>query len=398
MKVLMFGWEFPPFNSGGLGTACYGLVKSLSKKNIDISLVLPFPCEVDFAKVVSNYNLKNVKIRKVDYYLKPYIDSKTYSEELKQLKNRKEKLYASSLIEEVNRYAADAEEIAEQENYDVIHAHDWLTYQAGIVAKDISGKPLVVHVHATEFDRTGGNGVNTVVYEIEKRGMEKADLVIAVSNFTREKIIKHYGIDSKKIIVVHNAVEEFSPEHHHFPIKENNKIVLFLGRITLQKGPDYFVYASKIIAQHVPNVKFVVAGDGDMKKFMFDKVAELGLLNKYHFTGFLRGKDIEMAYKIADVYVMPSISEPFGITPLEAMANGTPSIISRQSGVSEVVCHALKTDFWDVEEMANKIVAILKYKELQDLIGVNSKNEVKKFNWDEVATKCINVYERCIRA
>lgn len=388
----MFGWEFPPFNSGGLGTACYGLVKSLSKKNINVSLVLPFPCEIDFAKVVKNYNIKNVKIKKVDYLLKPYATSETYEKELKCAGKK----YSNSLIEEVRRYAAEAEDIARNEDFDVIHAHDWLTYEAGIIAKKISGKPLVIHVHATEFDRTGGNGVNTVVYEIEKRGMEKADLIIAVSNFTREKIMKYYGISSDKILVVHNAVEEFGSEYYGFPLKENKKIVLFLGRITLQKGPDYFVYMSKIVSDFIPNVKFVVAGDGDMKKIMIDKAAQMGILDRYLFTGFIRGKDIEMAYKMADVYVMPSVSEPFGITPLEAMANGTPTIISKQSGVAEVVVHALKTDFWDIEEMANKIVSILRYPGLKETLKVNSLNEVKKFNWDEVASKCINAYERCI--
>jgi len=388
----MFGWEFPPFNSGGLGTACYGLVKSLSKKNIGLSLVLPFPYECDFAKIVNNHNFKNVKIKKLNYLLKPYTTSKIYNEDLKKIK--KDKIHSNSLYEEVMRYASEAEDIAKSEEFDLIHAHDWLTYEAGIIAKEISGKPLVIHVHATEFDRTGGNGVNTFVYEVEKRGMEKADLIIAVSNFTKDKIIKFYGIDSEKIVVIHNAVENFSNKKYDFPLKDKNKIVLFLGRITIQKGPDYFIYMSKIVAEYIKNVKFVIAGDGDMKKFMVDKAGELGILDKYLFTGFLRGEDIEKAYKLSDVYVMPSISEPFGITPLEAMTNGTPCLISKQSGVSEVVTHALKTDFWDVEEMANKIIAVLKYKELSQSLKQNGLNEVKKFNWDEVAEKCIDVYSR----
>ena len=394
MRVLMFGWEFPPFNSGGLGTACYGLVKSLSNKNIQVSLVLPFPCNLDFAKVINGYNLKNVKIKKLDYLLKPYITSSLYSEELSRLKKGKEIRYSSSLFEEVKRYAEQAHEIAQGEEFDVIHSHDWLTYEAGIIAKEVSKKPLIVHVHATEFDRTGGNGVNSFVYEIEKRGMEKADLIIVVSNFTKEKIIKHYGINSDKIFVVHNSVGDFSGENYDFPIKDKNKIVLFLGRITLQKGPDYFVYMSKIVSEHIKNVKFVIAGDGDMKQFMIDKAGEMGILNKYLFTGFLRGDDIEKAYKMADIYVMPSVSEPFGITPLESIANGTPCLISRQSGVSEVVLHVLRTDFWDVEEMANKIVCVLKYKELQECLRENSMKEVKKFNWNDAAEKCIELYNK----
>ena len=315
-------------------------------------------------------------------------------DQLKKFKKNKAAKYSSSLIEEVKRYAENAYEIAEGEDFEVIHAHDWLTYEAGIIAKEVSKKPLVVHVHATEWDRTGGNGVNSVVYEIEKRGMEKADLIIAVSNFTKEKIVKYYGINSNKIVVVHNAVEKFADRSYDFPIKENKKIVLFLGRITIQKGPDYFIYMSKIVSEHIKDVKFVVVGDGDMKRFMIDKAGEMGILDKYLFTGFLRGEDIQKAYQIADVYVMPSVSEPFGITPLESIANGTPSLISKQSGVSEVVGHALKTDFWDVEEMANKIICLLKYKELLSCLRENGLREVKKFNWDNVADKCIELYKQ----
>lgn len=390
----MFGWEFPPFKSGGLGTACYGLVKSLSKKNIQVSLVLPFPCESPFAKIINGYNLKNVKIKKMDYFLQPYFNSSSYRESLSKLKKNRRVKYCPSLVEEVKRYANQAYDIAREEDFDVIHSHDWLTYEAGIIAKEVSGKPLIIHVHATEFDRTGGNGVNSFVYEIEKRGMEKADLIITVSNFTKEKVMKYYGVNANKIVVVHNAVEEFADREYNFPIKNKNKIVLFLGRITIQKGPDYFIYMSKLVSEYIKNVKFVVAGEGDMKQFMIDKAREMGILDKYLFTGFLSGIDIEKAYKLADVYVMPSISEPFGITPLEAIANGTPCLISKQSGVSEVVSHTFKTDFWDIEEMANKVISILKYKELHECMRENGLKEVKKFNWDEVADKCINLYNQ----
>ncbi len=402
MKILMFGWEFPPFNSGGLGTACQGLVKSLSKQNVDVSLVLPFSCESEYAKIIDIYNSSKegsrLKVKKMDFYLKPYITSEQYSSEVEKLRKAKgnKNQYARSLVEEVKRYAAHTPLIVEDEEFDVIHAHDWLTYEAGIAAKEITGKPLVVHVHATEFDRSGGNSPNQEVYEIEKHGMETADVIIAVSNFTKQKIIKHYGIGSDKIIVVHNGVEFPSCDKFYSPFKENNKIVLFLGRITIQKGPDYFVYMSKIVSEHVPEAKFVVAGDGDMKKFMFDKVCELGLLDKYYFVGFLRGKDIENAYKLSHIYVMPSVSEPFGITPLESMANGTPALISKQSGVSELLCHALKVDFWDVEEMANKIIAVLKYDALRETLINNSLREVKKVDWDTAAEKCSTVYKNLL--
>lgn len=385
----MFGWEFPPFNAGGLGTACHGLVKSLAEKNVEVLLVLPFHCNLDFAKVIG---MKNVKLKKIDLLLQEYTTSLKYNEDL--MKKKRDKRYCSSLIEEVKRYAEEAKEIAKEENFDVIHAHDWLTYEAGIAAKEISNKPLVIHVHATEFDRTGGNGVNTTVYEIEKRGMQVADMIIAVSNFTKEKIMRYYGINSRKITVIHNAVEEFSQREFSFPIKNHSKIVLFLGRITLQKGPDYFVYMAKRVTEFIPNAKFMVAGDGDMKKFMLDEAARLNILDKFIFVGFVRGEDLEKTYKLSDAYVMPSVSEPFGITALEALANGCPSVISKQSGASEVVRHALKVDFWDTEEMANKIIAILKYKELSQCLKENSLREVKKFRWSEVADKCIKVYEQ----
>ncbi|MFH1249032.1 MAG: glycosyltransferase family 4 protein [archaeon] len=390
MKVLMFGWEFPPFNSGGLGTACYWLTKKLSEKNVEVLLVLPHPCDVDFAKVVSPF--KNLKLIKMNFFLKPYVTSISYREEIKK---RKSPVYSGSLFEEVERYGISARNIAENEIFDVIHAHDWLTIPAGIEAKRVSKKPLVLHIHSTEFDRTGGNNMNTHVYEIEKRGMREADLIIAVSNYTKEKIIRYYGIDSNKIIVVHNSVDPSSPEEFQFSdFKKNNKIVLFVGRITLQKGPDYFIYTAKRVLDFYPNVRFLIVGEGDMKSFIMNKVAEMGIADKVLFAGFLRGKDLEKIYKMADLYMMPSVSEPFGITALESIANKTPILISKQSGVSEVITHCLKTDFWDIDDMANKIVNVLKYHELRECLSEHSAHEIKKFSWDEAADKCIEVYNR----
>lgn len=388
----MFGWEFPPFNSGGLGTACYGLVKSLAKKGVEVLLVLPFEMSSDIAKIIS---LKNVKIKRMDMYIQEYLNSSQYSKEIIE-KSKKNPKYSSTLHEEVKRYAEEARELTKQEidNFDVIHAHDWLTYEAGIAAKEISNKPLIVHVHATEFDRCGGPNVNTTVYEIEKRGMQKADLIIAVSNYTKEKITRHYGIDSKKIIVVHNSVGDFTYNNYNFPVKNKTKFVLFLGRITLQKGPEYFVYTAKRVSEFFPNVKFIVAGDGDMKKFMFDETQRLGLIDKFIYTGFLRGEELEKAYKLSEVYVMPSVSEPFGITALEACANGCPTVVSKQSGVSEVLSHAFKVDFWDTEETANKIISILKYSELHQCMRDNCLSEIKKSSWDNAADKCLEAYEK----
>lgn len=391
MKVLMFGWEFPPLSSGGLGTACYGLTKSLSKKGIEITFVLPYPFDVanpDFLRFIS---AGNIKIRKISSALHPYMSSQEYKKAVG--KKSSPQIYGSTLFEEVYRYTLAAEKIAEEEDFDVIHCHDWMTFGAGICAKRKKNKPLVLHVHATEFDRTGGHGVNQSVYDLEKEGLNKADTIIAVSNFTKDKIVSHYEVEPEKIRVVHNAVD-FSQHcfDENFEIRKTDKIVLFLGRITLQKGPDYFVYAAKKVLEHEKNVKFIIAGTGDMEPFIIEKAAELGIADKVLFAGFLNEGDVERAYKMSDVYVMPSVSEPFGITALEAMKNKAPAIVSKQSGVSEVVRHCLKVDFWDIDELSNKIIALLRYKPLNETLRDNGYFEVKKFNWDTPAEKCIEVY------
>ena len=227
--------------------------------------------------------------------------------------------------------------------------------------------------------------------------MHKADRIIAVSNFTKNKIMTHYGVPSEKINVVHNAVD-FSQHYYdeNFEIKKTDKVVLFLGRITLQKGPDYFVYAAKKVLEQEKNVKFVIAGSGDMEPFIIEKAAELGIADKVLFAGFLNQDYVERAYKMADVYVMPSVSEPFGITALEAMKNKTPTIVSKQSGVSEVVRHCLKADFWDVNELSNKIITLLRYPTLHETLKDNGYLEVKKFSWDVPAQKCIDIYNELI--
>ena len=394
MKVLMFGWEFPPLSSGGLGTACYGLTKSLSKKGVEITFVLPYSGDIDadFLKIIP---AGNVKIRKISSFLQPYMSSQEYMKSLG--KKPQPKIYGSTLFEEVARYTLAAEKIAEEEDFDIIHCHDWMTFGAGIRAKKKKGKPLVLHVHATEHDRTGGHQVNQHVYDLERHGIHKADKVIAVSNFTKTKIMDHYGLPSEKIRVVHNAVD-FSQHYYDedFGIKKTDRIVLFLGRITLQKGPDYFVHAAKKVLGHEKNVKFVIAGSGDMEPFIIEKAAELGIADKVLFAGFLNQDDVERAYKMADIYVMPSVSEPFGITALEAMKYKTPSIVSKQSGVSEVVRHCLKVDFWDVDEMSGKIIALLRYKPLHETLKEDGYFEVKRFSWDTPAEKCIQVYNELI--
>ncbi|MEE9525184.1 MAG: glycosyltransferase family 4 protein [Candidatus Woesearchaeota archaeon] len=403
MKVLMFGWEFPPYNSGGLGTACYGLTKGLKNQGAGVTFVLPVSnpeMKAEFVKLVSADVRKGMKKIGINSMIRGYMTSEEYSKEYSQavLKYGKKKnipLYGTGLFEEVKRYAVKAGIIAEGESFDVIHAHDWMTYQAGIHAKKKSGKPLVIHVHATEFDRTGGNP-NQYVYDIEKQGMKEADEIIAVSKWTKDKIVKHYEIPEEKIHVVHNAVEfnDHKFEEETFKIKETDKIVLFLGRITIQKGPDYFLYAAKKALEFDPNIKFIVAGSGDMEQFMIEKAAEFGIADKVLFTGFLRGQEIDKAYQMADLYVMPSVSEPFGITPLEAMRNNTPVLISKQSGVSEVVSHCLKVDFWDIDQIVNKMLGVLKYKELSDTLKHHGSLEVKKFDWNNPAKECMDVYRK----
>lgn len=397
MKVLMFGWEFPPFNSGGLGTACYGLTKGLSKVGcVDVTFVLPkkVDVKVDFLKIIFGDDKKG-KYYIVNSLLQPYLTSESYAGKL--IGNIKKDFYGGDLFSEVERYGQLAAEIAAREDFDIIHAHDWLTFKAGLVAKRVSKKPLVVHVHATEFDRTGGNGNNQYVYEIEKHGMHEADSIIAVSNYTKNKIVQNYGISPEKINVVHNAIEfeDYTLEKAH-KLKEKNKIVLFLGRITLQKGPDYFIYTAKRVLDLYKDVIFLIAGAGDMEKQMINKVAELGIADRVLFTGFLRGDDIRRAYQLADLYVMPSVSEPFGITPLESVMNGTPVLISKQSGVCEVLFHCLKSDFWDVDEMANKIIAVLKNEPLHYTLKENGLKEVRKFSWEESARKCAEVYAKVL--
>ena len=400
MKVLMFGWEFPPMSSGGLGTACYGLTKGLSRRGVEITLVLPHSPEdynSEFVKVISPNFKSKFTIKKIVSALKPYMSSEDYQRSIVRNQKRNVKIYGSNLLEEVYRFAAAAAEIAEEEDFDVIHCHDWMTFGAGIIAKMKKNKPLVVHVHATEFDRSGGSGVNQQVYDIERQGMHAADRIIAVSSYTKNIIVNHYGISPQKVQVVHNAVDYKEPDFsEQFGIKKNDKIVLFLGRITLQKGPDYFVYAAKKVLEKEKNVKFIMVGTGDMEAKMIEKAAELGISDKILFAGFLGPQDVDRAFLMADVYVMPSVSEPFGITALEAMKNDTPVIVSKQSGVSEVITHCFKVDFWDINELSSKIISLLRYSTLHHSMKENARMEIRKFTWDVPADKCIDVYGRVI--
>lgn len=421
MRVLMFGWEFPPHIAGGLGTACKGLTGGLAKLGVDVSFVLPklfggeggerlrmvsadevgFTLSREEALSLSRY----VRFFAVDSYLYPYFTEEDVVREFGETQTEHMQLnhwatgrfsfsgtYGAGLLAEVHRYALVAASIARQEPHDVVHAHDWLTYLAGVAAKRASGRPLVVHVHATEFDRSGEN-VNQTVYDIERYGMEQADRVVCVSHLTRQTVISRYGIDPKKVVTIHNAID-FSGELERgraarpFP----EKVVTFLGRITFQKGPDYFVEAANRVLGCMPNVRFVMAGSGDMRNRMVHRIAQLGIASRFHFTGFLRGEEVSRLYSMSDVYVMPSVSEPFGITPLEAMRSQVPVIISKQSGVAEVLKYAIKVDFWDVDALADAIHALLTYKALGPFFQKYGTHEVTNLKWESAASVLLDVY------
>ncbi len=421
MKVLMFGWEFPPHISGGLGTACFGMVRGLSHQGVEVLFVMPSATgdeDGSFANIINASEveasdimvtpkdfLNKVEFLKVDSNLVPYIDPEVFSEmvsvEQKShvdylTRQYKQKFkfsgkYGTNLMEEVARYALVGGTIALKNEFDVIHAHDWLTYPAGVAAKRLSGKPLVIHVHATEFDRSGEN-INTQVYDIEKMGMDAADRIITVSNLTRNIVITKYGINPSKVFTVHNAVDFSGKDQIEMKRGVPEKVVTFLGRITFQKGPEYFIEAAAKVLKRYPNVRFVMAGSGDMLNTSIRRAAKLGIATKFHFTGFLKGEDVNRMFAYSDVYVMPSVSEPFGISPLEAMRSGVPSIISKQSGVAEVLKHSIKVDFWDIDAMADAIYGLLAYPALSSMASKYGLQEVNSLKWDNAAAKIKDIY------
>ncbi len=474
----MFGWEFPPHISGGLGTASYGLTKGLSKIT-DLELIFVVPKlfgdeDTGVAKLVGAGNVKmniskqkynriykekslknitqrveNQKIYSVEEYfenmtkievnsvLTPYLSPENFENYLENIgitdlskvritddhkiiyqENGEYKeieieeqtetqydehgfyqfsgSYGKNLIDEVKNYAKIAAKIATQYDFDLIHAHDWLTYLAGIEAKRISGKPLVIHVHATEFDRSG-ESVNQVVFDIERAGMLQADSIITVSNLTRNIVINRYGIEPNKITTVYNAVEPVEVKRSHYKKTVDEKIITFLGRITFQKGPEYFIEAAKLVLEKTDNVRFVMAGSGDMLRRMIRHVADLRMSDKFHFTDFLRGEDVNRMFSISDVYIMPSVSEPFGISPLEAMRSNVPVIISKQSGVSEILKHAIKVDYWDIHAMADAIYGLVKYNGLWQIFTKFGKTEVDNLKWENAAIHVKSVYDKTLK-
>ncbi|HUW99504.1 MAG TPA: glycosyltransferase family 4 protein [Phycisphaerae bacterium] len=438
MRVFMLGWEFPPFISGGLGTACYGLTKALSGLGTEVLFVLPRGVanhHVHGVKVVSvregaggrseTYwtleGLEHVRLVPVASGLVPYATEEEYEARREEVSRHVERtteeasvavplpaaahratslgitaspdLYAGDLLGEVHRYARVVADLARRSRFDVVHAHDWMTYPAAMAVAAMSGKPFVAHIHSTEFDRSGPN-VNQQVYDIERAGLHAARVVICVSRLTRDLVTSRYGVPAAKCRVIYNAItvngDPISPPIER--IEKDDKIVLFVGRITMQKGPEYFLAAAKKVLEVMDNVKFVMAGSGDMIKRMIELAAAMGIGHRVTFTGFLKGEDLDRVFQMADLYVMPSVSEPFGLAPLEALSHDVPVLISKQSGVSEVLTHALKVDFWDINEMANKIVAVLRHPPLQRTLREHGAFEVRKFSWDDAAKACLGVY------
>ena len=419
MKVLMFGWEFPPHILGGLGTASYGLTHGLAQQeDMEITFCIPKPWGDEDQSFLRIIGMNSVPIvwrdvqwdyvkDRVGHYMDPqlYYDLRDHiyadfnymhTNDLgcMEFSGR----YPDNLYEEINNYSIVAGVVARQQQFDIIHSHDWLTYPAGIHAKQVSGKPLVIHVHATDFDRSRGN-VNPTVYSIEKNGMDHADCIMCVSELTRQTVIHKYYQDPRKVFTVHNAVSPLPKEIQDIQVKKNpkEKIVTFLGRITMQKGPEYFVEAAAMVLNRTRNIRFVMAGSGDMMNAMIRLAAERGIADRFHFPGFMKGKQVYEVLKMSDVYIMPSVSEPFGISPLEAMQCCVPTIISKQSGCAEILSKCIKTDYWDIHAMADAIHSICTNDSLYEYLRDEGKKEVDGIVWEKVGVKIRALYEQVLK-
>jgi len=430
-RVLMFGWEFPPHISGGLGTACLGIAQGLAKNGVKVLFVMPKASgdeDGSVAKIINASDVemlqntekiedfwKHINFMEIGSNLVPYLDPETFARErdqyLKEGEHRQRisyhnkfqfsGKYGANLMEEVYRYALVAGTGAKLYEFDVIHAHDWLTYPAGIHAKQVSGKPLVVHVHATDFDRSRGN-VNPTVYAIERDGMDHADCIMCVSELTRRTVIDHYGQDPAKVVAMHNAVYPLPDDIRQIvaqrrPASERKeKVVTFLGRITMQKGPEYFVEAAALVLKRTRNIRFCFAGSGDMMEAMINLAAQRGIADRFHFPGFMKGREVYEIFRDSDVYVMPSVSEPFGISPLEAMQCGVPSIISYQSGCAEILDKCIKTDYWDIEAMADAMYSICTNDGLFEYLQTEGKKEVDQITWEKVGLRIRRCYDEVL--
>lgn len=454
MKILMLGWEFPPHISGGLGTACEGLTLGLARQSQDVTFVVPHLYGGEQAFHMNLVNSQGKRLANVQEYagqteelelihgsrritkklipslLQPYFSPETFEDYLQALQltssgefasvirgigvanevenfiqksvesaqtqpDKPVERYGRDIFSEVGNFATQVAASLRDLDFDIIHCHDWMTFPAAIALSRLSGKPVVAHVHSLELDRSGSTP-NQTIFEIERWGLEQANAIIAVSYYTKDLISSRLGVKEDKISVVHNGVYSEKEIARYKGVRKDSKIILFLGRITFQKGPDYFVQAAAKVIPHIPEAIFVMAGAGDMLPRMVERVRQLGLEKNFQFPGFLRGDEVEEMFSVADLYVMPSVSEPFGISALEAIKFDTPVIISRQSGVSEVLRHALKVDFWDVDRMADLMINALMYPELRDDLSNMAAEEIKRLHWDSAAVNTIDVYKNVL--
>jgi glycosyltransferase involved in cell wall biosynthesis len=412
-KVLMFGWEYPPYHSGGLGVACKGMAHALIDNDVHVCFVLPTTLTVtdekvpllfadtaiSTAKKTTTHQSPHLETLARELY-NPYLSSVQYEIKLAEFIQAGGTIVPRTLFEQVEHYGTLMNILPRSafQGVDIIHAHDWLCFPAGIAAKKITGKPLIAHIHATEFDRCAGNTVNEYVYNKEREGMHIADHIITVSELTKNTVIEKYGIHKDKITVIHNGnTQPVTQVSNRFEslrgLKQGGaKIVLFAGRITIQKGVDYFIHAAQRVLEHDKGVYFIVAGTGDMEEQIKSLVKRLNISNHFLFTGYYTLEDSPTLFALADVVVVPSVSEPFGIIPLESMSHGVPIILSKQSGASEVISHALKVDFWDTEKIASDILAIIHHAPLRTTLRDEGKHQVSGITWDKAAKKIKHLY------
>ena len=402
----MFGWEFPPFQAGGLATATLGLVKGLLDRGIEVTLVVPFSLsaasDVPNLRLVSSAEPRaGLRSIRVESPLLPYAGAEEYQVLADQGARGTSggAVYGTNLFEEVERYAAIAEQIAREEPHDLIDTHDWMTFEAGRRARAVSRKPLVAHIHATEYDRCGGPG-NPEIHRLEALGMLLADRVVSNSAMLRTQVVERYGIPAGKIDVVHFGIDisdELAPLDD-LPVARGRPTVLFLGRVTRQKGPEYFVEVARRVADHVPEAEFILAGTGDLLPRVIERAVELDLADRMHFAGAVKGAEVDRLYRAADVCVMPSVSEPLGLVALESLRNGTPCIIPRTAGVSEVLRHAMRVDFWDVDDMADKVIGLLGHAPLWEELSDSGLAEVRdpRLGLDEAARHTGESYAKAL--
>ncbi|MBR3180351.1 glycosyltransferase family 4 protein [Candidatus Saccharibacteria bacterium] len=403
MKILMLGWELPPHNSGGLGVACLNMARALSKEGADIDFVVPYEAEhedIDFMNVLSA-----VKIDPIYRYGTGAYESKRILEKIIPTKDRAKMI---SIREVQKTYCEFVEKYLMDFKPDLVHAHDWLTYEAGVLAKKNFGVPLVAHVHATEFDRSGMHTGNPLIHEIEYEGLMMADRIIAVSETTKRIIHEKYDIPLAKIDVIYNSLDEdyalgdyrFNNNAYDYLKKlkmAGYTVISTVGRFTVQKGLHNLMRAAAMAISKNPKLLFVFAGDGEERDELIQMAADLGISKNVIFTGFIRGQKLRDIYSVSDIFVMSSISEPFGLTALEAAHHGDVLILTKQSGVSEVIWSALKYDFWDEKKLADEILAVAENPALRDSLRENVKNEYLRISWNQVAKKCLRVYNKMIK-